>query len=1094
MTLKQDNLKDLFGMGKGNTTNFSVWYEDSLPNNNTDVVVANANALLAVIENEFSITTGWFNTPTGKFGTGNRQEVDLNRDATPTFFPGAGNNGYGNPTIPISLDAQNITGDAATAGRVEMVFIAEWVEVLMSIAGNWNAVDSSGEGLSQFCTIQRFQTGHYNYYSSWVENWLNGTGKTNLGKPSPNAARSDWITKTFTGVSTADGFVHGDGDPISFGCALAFLYYLNVQLSFNINQIIAKYSFNMASIYQALTGDPGNPFPFFLNLISSFYPSSSTASIPGPVSDNPFPIAIVSFSGNKNTFGLDESKDIINNQGGLVSGAFLVMVDGFSKQSFNALNITANNNFSGDFFNLPGVQISPKPPQFQAGVNDTTPQRISIPCDITLSTPILTQNPGTYTLTVSLTSNGNPVNGGVASMQFELLAGADPYFSNIDVNLDNQPYLSQDLRVFTATPAQKGGIPIPGGPTLSDSIDGAYQYIKELLAYLNSNSAPSFTDPKGTDPFTSIFPDQYGANQTDSSVTPFTLDLGAFPFPKLDNNYNFAVARVRLQGSSGLKATNVRVFFRLFSAQSNDTDYDINSTYPSSPDAAGKPGSPLIGSGNTTIPFFATGNFSSQQDYVSGGPNIYDIEIPPNQDGVYHYYGCFLDVYNQNYFINGQPIQALLNATTHHCLVAQIAYDDAPIPQGASPLSWDQLAQRNLQVTPSDNPGSAASHRIPQAFDCRPSGAIIPPGGNQLPVPPDELMIDWGTVPSGSVASIYWPQVNATDVINLASQFYSSNPLTVSDSHTIKLIVTEGLSYIPIPSGAGQNFAGLFTIDLPPGKVSTGQIFNVVVRRLSSKTYTPPPPLPIPHTPHTMPSHFSEVLHEGKSENTPPVKKEIPKEPKHPLSEIPSGAFSWRYVVGSFIVQIPVMTGDKILFSEENTLAIMKWRLQQMVPSDRWYPVLERYISYIAGRVDGLGGNSSCILPSPTGVLPCWPDDHVCFVGKISGLIYDHFGDFEGFILETDDCRKLEFSSRESHVEEIVRRSCLERLRITVFSSKCDEHCVKRIVLHPKEHRHEEHCHEEHCHEEHHREEHHHEEHHHEEHHHEEHHREEHQK
>lgn len=206
-------------------------------------------------------------------------------------------------------------------------------------------------------------------------------------------------------------------------------------------------------------------------------------------------------------------------------------------------------------------------------------QRIVIPFDITLSDPFLMQYPRTYTLTVTLTSNGNPVSGGVNSTQFELLAGADPYFSNIDVNQDNQPYLSQDLRVFTATPAQNP-VPIPGGPTLSDSVNGAYQYIQDLLTYLNKT--PSFTNPKGTDPFTSVFPDQYGANQTDSSVTPFSIDLGTFP-PKFDANYNFAVARVRLQGSPGIsgEATSVRVFFRLFSTQSNDTDYDINSTYPS---------------------------------------------------------------------------------------------------------------------------------------------------------------------------------------------------------------------------------------------------------------------------------------------------------------------------------------------------------------------------------------------------------------------------------------------------------------------------------------------------------------------------------
>ena len=59
-----------------------------------------------------------------------------------------------------------------------------------------------------------------------------------------------------------------------------------------------------------------------------------------------------------------------------------------------------------------------------------------------------------------------------------------------------------------------------------------------------------------------------------------------------NNNYNFAIARVRLKGSSGpsAAANNVKVFFRLFTTQTFDTDFinspsavtsaDPNVTYP----------------------------------------------------------------------------------------------------------------------------------------------------------------------------------------------------------------------------------------------------------------------------------------------------------------------------------------------------------------------------------------------------------------------------------------------------------------------------------------------------------------------------------
>lgn len=1041
----------------GTKTDFQVSTSDSfwsgLSAAQQTNVAANAAFLLGQVETAFGTTTGWFGTDTSKFGTAHRQQIILDQADN----SGAFNNGYGNP---IHLDAQSNNATATGGPIISMLWIAEWSEVLMSLTSNWNAGDSSGEALSQLCSILLFQLGHYDYYSSgsWVEQWLNGgqawSSNNKTFVASPNSARSDWVTQTFTGLTTSAGDqIHGDGDAVSFGCGLAFLYYLTVQLGFTLNEIIPDYNSNLAAAYNKLTGDPGNPFPFFLALIESVYPSGSTATIPGPVPDNPFPMAITAFWNVKSIFGKDEANDIINTQGGLVSGAFWIMVEGFSKQSFNALDVTVGS-FSGDFFNLPGVTISPNPRgvQFQSGVNDKTPQRIGIPYDITLSEPILSQFPGTgstqLSLSVSLVSGGNQVSGSSASTLFELLAGADPYFMNIDPNQGNLAYLSQDLRVFTGTPALNS-VPITGGPSLTDSVAGAFSYIQNLLTYLNAN----FNNPAGTDPFTTIFPDQTNANQGDSSVTPFTVDFsgGVFNF-KIDNNYNFAVARVRLRGSSGVsgEAENVRVFFRLFCTQSNDTDYDINSTYKSNPDTGGGPGTPLVGSGNTTIPFFATGNLSSQTDYNSGGPNIQTLEIPDHRDSLWAYYGCFLNLYDSANTINGAQVQTLLTGA-HHCLVAQIAFDEAPIPQGSSPLSWDQLAQRNLQVTLSDNPGPASTHRIPQTFDCRPSVGVVPPSGGQSS-PPDELMIEWGSVPSGSVASIYWPQALAADVINLANQFYSSNPITAIDSHTLRLKITSGVSYVPIPMGAGENFAGLFTIDLPAGKVSSGQTFDVFVRRISYSSFTPPPPIQSPPRTHAMPSTVGTASHHHHHrKGAPPAKAKAEGEaPKHgaiPPLAAPSGSFSWGYAVGGFRVRIPVTTSDKILPSEENTLAIMKWRLLEMAPSNRWYPVLERYISYLSGRVDGLGGNSGGILPSPVGVLPRkpLPSEHV-YTGKVCEIHFDCFGCFDGFVLES--CKDSHaFKTRERGIEEIVLRACKERLMLTVVVEPGHEHRICKLTI-----------------------------------------------
>ncbi|MBS0527055.1 MAG: hypothetical protein JSS04_25735 [Proteobacteria bacterium] len=1047
MALSSASLTDI-GQGKGFTTNFWVRYEDSLADQAN--VKNNANSLLAVVENEFTVTTGWFGTPSGQFGTAHRQEVRLDQadtaNADGSFtFPGASNSGFGNP---ISLDSQNLMSDAPLPGqRVAMVFMAEWVEVLMGIRGNWNAGDSSGEGLSHWSAITRFQQGHDNYYGSFVANWLNGTGSPNQGTILPNAARTDWVNTTFTGATVSDGtFVHGDGDPVSYGCALAFIYYLNVQLGFSINQIISNYDSNLASVYRALTGDHSDPFAIFLGLLETVYPASATASIAGSNRNNPFPIARVSFGAGKNTFGKDEAQDIIDRHGGLVPEAFTLFIEGFSKNSFQSLGVSVGA-FSGSFFNLSGVTISPSPlgVKFESGVADAAPQRIEIPFDVRLGSTFTSHVPSyfpasggnTYDLTIALNTAAGQISGSTATMQFELLAGADPYFTNLNKDLTNLPYLSQDLRVFTVTPALNA-TPIPGVPAMADSVSGAYTYMQNLLSRWNSQTN-GFTNPDGPDPFTTILPGQSDANQGDSSVNPLTVQItGVFP-PNItiSNNYNFAIARVRLQGTAGAQADKVRVFFRLFTTQTNDTDYDVNGAYLSDPDAAGKPGSPRLGAGNTSIPFFATNNFSSQTDYTTG-PNIQKLTIPDGQDTLWAYYGCFLNLYDPANVINGAQVQTYLNGT-HHCIVAQIAFDDAPIPQGVSPLSWDQLAQRNLQVTHSDNPGPAATHRIPQTFDTRPGRGVEPPTGPNA-IYPDELVIDWGNVPAGSVASLYWPQVQASDVLALARTFYRVSPLGMSDANTIRIPITRGVSYVPIPAGAGENFAGLITIELPVG-VQSGQVFDVTVKRLGTrigKAAPPPPPI--------LRSAAALFHPEGRAKG-PQTAKGRSRQPTERPIQVERRA-QWRYVVGTFQIRIPVTTGDRILPSEQTTLAIMKWRLEHMSPSNRWHPVLVRYIKYISDRVDGLGGDSSAVPPSLTYVpplpLPHQPQREHC--GKVCEVLFDCHGEFTGFVL--DDCGERHvFHSRSRKVAKLVLKACRYELTLCVLVDGKDGEKIRKLTI-----------------------------------------------
>ena len=149
------------------------------------------------------------------------------------------------------------------------------------------------------------------------------------------------------------------------------------------------------------------------------------------------------------------------------------------------------------------------------------------------------------------------------------------------------PWLSEDLRVFTATPgappAAQYQYPVPGGPKFVENstggafdFTGAYSYIQALLEHLNG----TYGDPSGMDPFdpnNNIIPQQQTEFTADSSVTPFST-IGGHTY----NNYSFAVARVRLKGSQGSAgaATGVKVFFRLWGTQTADTGWDPDINLP----------------------------------------------------------------------------------------------------------------------------------------------------------------------------------------------------------------------------------------------------------------------------------------------------------------------------------------------------------------------------------------------------------------------------------------------------------------------------------------------------------------------------------
>jgi hypothetical protein len=994
-----------------------------------------------------------------------------------TWFPGVTAAG----PSPIPVYVTRLSGGANNTGTIRLkpntndpnelrcYLVSEVTESFMDgqhkgwgFSAGSSSEQSCGEGLSLFLT-QQFEllegiAGPYTEFPG--QNWLNSS------LPTSNPSSTRYYDKTSTSLgydygSRADyvnSTLNWPGNGPGTGCSILFIYYLYHQLGFQIPAIIAAApgldssgepitGACLRGVYQNLTGDMSDPFPFFAQLLANAFPPDQVASIPEPNPDDPWPLGSLSFAGAKNTWGKDEVTDIIN-KGGVYRPAFYLMLDGFNLQVVGEATPSSPTIAFGGAATTPdtlgsGILYQTADPRI--------PQRIGFPFDVKFSSlgpfPSSGETPAEVDTSIRILGVNFP-----ATTEFFFLAGADPYFTNVVQDQSNPanvnaPWLSQDLRVFTATPgappASQNQYPVPGGPQFVEhsvggnyDIQGAYTYIKALLVHLNL----VYGDPIKTDPFDptqNVIPGQSGAYTGDSSVTPSTTVSG-----QNYNNYSFAIARVRLQGSPGSAgaAPGVRVFFRLWRTQTADTDWQPNYTYLSNNDPSGTPLWPEAPSDDHTIPFFATSNtpqFTSASDpeFGAGGPtgtgyNNQTITIQQG-DSQWAYFGCFLNVNDPNFVVNGHEVPLFLPGT-HHCLVAQISYAGALIKNVGSvietPENSDQLAQRNLQVTTSDNPGPPSTHRVPQTFDVRPSPVAY--RGSRATYP-DELMIDWGDTPVGSVASIYWPQVDSADVLALAASLYGTHTLSASDSHTIRCTTVKGVTYVPIPHATGDSFAGLFTLDLPQ-TVLTGQEFDIVVRRIGTRKLTLPPPPP--QTQILTTSRTSA----GGTQSAPPAEITV-REPNN----------TERYIVGSFQVKVPVSTREAMLPAEETTLAIFKARLAATSPSNPWYPVLLRYIELISARVNGLGGDADAIPGSIKGYtmgLTTSDERGLEFTGKVSEVIFDCFGDFVGFVLCTCSTDHR-FHSRERAICDIVLRACKERLMMSVFVEREREHKIKELVI-----------------------------------------------
>jgi hypothetical protein len=621
-----------------------------------------------------------------------------------------------------------------------------------------------------------------------------------------------------------------------------------------------------------------------------------------------------------------------------------------------------------------------------------------------------------------------------ASAQIELTTGEDPRFVDVDPQhpLAYPSWLSFDLRFFTMT-VPPGGMASRFGAQITGPSD-APAFIAQVIEKLTAGGGV------------------IGSDSFDPGLTQ-DEDATKLEFQPADNAgnavFNFAVARVRLLAQSAATARKVRVFFRLFQAQNTVSNFTETTTYRYWSDGAtfGRK-IPLAGvqpdqHGQleyVTIPCFATERIhladptKSMADQTDD-PNVYDLPTDPGHEKDY-FFGCWIDN-NQTVGIlprslpsgsppaPGQTSQALdgpwdpsvplgsmkdaMTAFPHQCLIAEIRYDDTPIPAGATTSTSDKLAQRNIAWLDGPNPGAHASRRMSHPVQIRPTPPASPD--------PDELMILWGNTPAGATAELFLPALDASAVVAQEERRTGLNPLSVVDPHTVGC-QTGGVTFIPLPRGSSLT-AGLLTVDLPQG-VRKGDEYTIDVRQVTraSGLVVPPPPPPQIQA------------------------QELGRRP----AVVQPEQIAWRRVEGSFRFALVISTKEQLLLSEERLLAVLRWMQSRTPRTRRWYPVLHRYIETVAGRVEGFGGNPATIKPSPTGQVPGWPPgepgpapQQECrraerVTGKVECIIYDHFGDFEGFIVEDRTGHHHRYRSREKPLLAVVERAWLERQRVTVIS------------------------------------------------------------
>jgi hypothetical protein len=240
------------------TPNFTFEFDNTL---NAAASAALGASLTSTVEADYALVNAWFDnlSPSG---------LPFNVKINPISTTRSGWND-GNKQITIDL------GATTNFPQAREVLIAEFIEILMPAQNKgWVATKSHGEGLSQFAGF--FIVSSTASVLSGPQTWLDTSVPPPPPAPPP-PSRPDFVSKTES----------WDGNAVSYGCALLFLYYLNSQLGFNPHAIVQGAADTLETVYQNLTQDT-NAFSDFASILATKFPPGTKSGLNGSV--NPFPL------------------------------------------------------------------------------------------------------------------------------------------------------------------------------------------------------------------------------------------------------------------------------------------------------------------------------------------------------------------------------------------------------------------------------------------------------------------------------------------------------------------------------------------------------------------------------------------------------------------------------------------------------------------------------------------------------------------------------------------------------------------------------------------------------------------------------------